>query len=379
MKLTLTLAALALLGSHAVAGGADTLQFRASQGARVLKTFELQHELRIDDMGSIEGDLPFRSDGTGGWVSATHKVQYVDEYKVACEGLPRDFRRVVRDASGVAKANVVFATGEVRPEASRSSSALKRQVLEFQYVEEERDWSRAFEKVDGEEDLLGKLRGEFELLALLPPGPVEPGASWPVDLQRFREVLVPGGDLQLVPEGGTMFGRMIEIGVGGDFADYYVPQGGEIVATYKGRRQVTVVEGTPPLVADAGVIELAINFVSLADRKYLYRMAMPQTERRENAKVDDVPLEYTFVGTGELLWDIEGGRALSLTIDGQEGYTSTVVKTRFDRPKPERFAQQSRFSGPLKLKVEFSDGSTVADEPERVNPKADVSGKRKKK
>lgn len=364
MKHILSIASFTLLASLAHAGGADTLRFKATAGARVLKSFEAKHELRIDDMGAIEGDLPFRSDGTGGWVSTTHKVQYVDEYKLDCEGLPLDFVRAVRDASTVGEAKVVFATGEVRPEASRSSSALKRQVLEFHYVDEERDWSRAFAKIDGEEDLLESLRGEFELLALLPPGPVEPGASWPVDLQRFREVLAPGGDLKLVPEGGSMFGRMIEIGVGGDFADFYVPQGGEIVATYKGRRSVTVVEGTPPLVVEAGVIELAVNFVSLADRKYLYRMAMPQTERRENAKVDDVPLEYTFLGTGELLWDIEGGRALSLKLEGQEGYISTVTKTRFDRPKPERYSQQSRFSGPLKLQITFEDGSNVPNLPE---------------
>lgn len=378
MKHILSIASFTLLAALAQAGGADTLRFKATAGARVLKSYELKHELRIDDMGAIEGDLPFRSDGTGGWISSTHKVQYVDEYKLDCEGLPLDFVRAVRDASTVGEAKVVFATGEVRPEASRSSSALKRQVLEFHYVDEERDWSRAFSKVDGEEDLLESLRGEFELLALLPPGPVEPGASWPVDLQRFREVLVPGGDLKLVPEGGSMFGRMMEIGVGGDFADFYVPQGGEIVATYKGRRSVTVVEGTPPLVVEAGVIELSVNFVSLADRKYLYRMAMPQTERRENAKVEDVPLEYTFLGTGELLWDIEGGRALSLKLEGQEGYISTVTKTRFDRPKPERYSQQSRFSGPLKLQITFADGSNVPNLPERVNPKADVSGRRKK-
>lgn len=378
MKHLLPFVSLTLFASLAHAGDADTLRFKAKAGTRVLKSFELKHELRIDDMGAIEGDLPFRSDGTGGWISSTHTVQYVDEYKLDCDDLPRNFLRAVRGAQGVGEAKVVFATGEVRPEASRSSSALNRQVLEFQYVEEERDWSRAYVKVDGEEELLEGLHGEFELLALLPPGPVEPGASWPVDLWRFREVLVPGGDLKLVPEGGSMFGRMMEIGVGGDFADFYVPQGGEIVATYKGRRPVTVVEGTPPLVVEAGVIELAVNFVSLADREYLYRMAMPQTERRESAKLEEVPLEYTFLGTGELLWDIEGGRALSLTLEGQEGYMSTVTKTRFDRPKPERYSQQSRFSGPLKLQITFADGSNVSNLPERVNPKADVSRRRKK-
>ncbi|MBM3990472.1 MAG: hypothetical protein FJ298_05615 [Planctomycetes bacterium] len=378
MKQAIHFVSLGLLATLAHAGGADTLRFKATTGSRVHKRFEANHELRIDDMGAIEGDLPFRSDGTGGWISSTHKVEFVDEYKLDCEGLPLDFARAVREVSTVGKASVVFASGEVRPEASRSSSALKRQVLDFHYVEEERDWSRCYAKVDGEEDLLGRLRGEFELLALLPPGPVEPGASWSVDLERFREVLAPGGDHQLVPEGGSMFGRMIEVGVGGDFADFYAPVGGEIKATYKGRRPVTLVEGTPPLVVEAGVIELAVNFVSLADRKYLYRMAMPQTERRENAYVDDVPLEYTFLGSGELLWDIDGGRAISFKLEGNEGFISTVTKTRFDRPKPERYSQQSRFSGPLKLQITFADGSAVPNLPERVNPKADVTGRRKR-
>ncbi|MFM7298065.1 MAG: hypothetical protein ACKO4Q_12700, partial [Planctomycetota bacterium] len=108
MKQAIPFVSLALLASFAHAGGADTLRFKASAGARVLKTFELQHELRIDDMGAIEGDLPFRSDGTGGWMSTTHKVEYVDEYKLDCEGLPLDFVRAVRDATAVGKANVVF-------------------------------------------------------------------------------------------------------------------------------------------------------------------------------------------------------------------------------------------------------------------------------
>lgn len=371
------LAALALVALPATALAGDKFEFRAAAGARVLKTATVVHELRIDDMGQSVGDLPFVSDGRGGWLSVTQRTEFLDEYTEASTGLPQVFKRAVREALLTGKSSLTSVAGESRPEGSRMSSALQRQVLEFRWVEGEKDWSRCFEKVDAEESLLRELRGEFELLALLPPTEVEPGATWTVDLARFREVLCPGGTLQMIPEGGSLFGRTLKIGVGGDFADYYAPAGGEIKATYKGRRAVQIGEGEPAPQVQAGVIALELHIVSLTDRKQLYRMAMPPTERRENAKVESVPLEYTLAGTAELLWDFDRGRALSFRLEGQEGYVSTVNKTRFNTAKPEPYAQRTTLSGPVKYTIEFTDGTNVELLPEKVNPRAD-SQRRKK-
>lgn len=371
------LAALALVALPASALAGDKFEFRAEAGARVLKTATVVHELRIDDMGQSTGDLPFVSDGRGGWLSVTQRTEFLDEYTEASTGLPRAFKRAVREANLTGKSSLTVAAGEMRPEGSRMSSALQRQILEFRWVDDEKDWSRCFEKVDAEESLLRELRGEFELLALLPPGEVEPGATWTVDLARFRDVLCPGGNLQLIPEGGSLFGRTLKIGVGGNYADYYEPVGGEIKATYKGRRAVQTGEGEPAPQVQAGVIALELHIVSLTDRKQLYRMAMPPAERRENAKVETVPLEYTLAGTAELLWDLDHGRALSFRLEGQEGYVSTVNKTRYNTAKPEPYAQRTMLSGPVKYGIDFTDGTNVELLPEKVNPRAD-SQRRKK-
>ena len=369
----LSLVALALIALPAVAVAGDKLEFRAEAGARVLKTAAVVHELRIDEMGWSLGELPFAPDGRGGWVSVTQRTEFLDEYTDAATGFPRTFKRAVREANLLGKSSVSSSAGAARSETSRLSSALQRQLVEFRWIEEERDWSRCFEKIDAEESLLRELRGEFELLALLPAGEVEPGASWPVDLVRFREVLCPGGNLQLIPEGGSLFGRTLEVGVGGDFADHYRPVGGEIVATYSGRRTVSVGEGPAAHQVQAGVIALELHVVSLTDRRQLYRSAMPPGERRENAKVESVPLEWTLAGTAELLWDLERGRALSFRLEGQESFVSTVHKTRYGSAKPEPYAQRATLSGPVKLEIHFTDGANLEWMPERVNPRADSS------
>lgn len=371
------LALAVLCAAPCVAHAGDTFTFRAEPGARVLKTYKLQHELRIDDMGVIVGDLPFVSDKSGGWISSSHTVQYLDEYSRAAQGRPLDFKRHVREATGQGKANVTRQSGEVLQDNSRSVSPLKRQNVEFRWVEAEGDWSRCYEKIDAEEEWLAKLRGEFELLALLPPGAVEPGDSWKVELESFRSVLVPGGDLLLTPQGDNLFGRLMELGVGGDFADFYAPQGGVIEATYRGRRAVTDGAGEAARNVEAGVIELALNITSRADRTQLYRMAMPQEERREPSRLEEAPIEYTLNGKGELLWDFERGRALSLSIEGQEGFVASVTKTRFDGASETRYAQRSVYSGPLRLTVSFEDGAGVGTEPEKVNPKIDPTRGRK--
>lgn len=124
-----------------------------------------------------------------------------------------------------------------------------------------------------------------------------------------------------------------------------------------------------------GVVDSQINVVSSTDRAALYRMAMPQEERREVARLDGVPSEYT--GTAELLWDFAHKRAHSLRVAGQEGFSVTVQKTRFDGREEHRFAQQSRYSGPLTYEVTFSDGAALESESELDNPKLQNRPKRK--
>ena len=373
------LALLTLAPLGAFQAPADRLAFRVQPGTRLLKSYKTSHELRIDDMGLIMDDLPFVSERAGGWVSSSERVEFVDEYLQTRENLPLEFRRSIRDAGASGKANVTRQNGQKIDEPSRSSSPLRQQNIHFQWIEDERDWSRSYEKVDAEEEWLAPLQGEFELLPLLPPGEVKPGDTWSVDLGRFKNVLAPGGDLQLVPSGGSLFGRLMEIGVGGDYADFYAPAGGSIQATYKGTREVALGEGDAATRLIVGVVELQLNLASSADRTALYRMAMPEEERREAARLENVTLEYTLTGTGELLWNGAGGHFHSLTIEGQEGFIASVHKTRFDGREQHKVISQSHYSGPVKIELSCVDGSSVGPETELDNPKLKGGGKRKKR
>ena len=372
----LALAALCLLVPRAAAAG-DRLTFEVAPGTKLLKKYVAKHELRIDDMGMQLDDLPYVSDKTGGWVSTTQRIEFLDEYVACAPNNPLEFTRSIRDVLANGKANVARRSGQVLDENSRSSSPLRQQTIRFRWIPEERDWSRCYERIDAEEEWLAPLHGEFELLSLLPPGEVAPGDTWPVDIAAFRHVLAPGGNLQMVPSGGSLFGRLMELGVGGDYADFFQPVGGSIEATYKGRRSLQLAEGDATRELEVAVVSLHVNVASAADRTELYRMAMPEDERRENARLDGVSVEYSLMGDGELLWDLAAGHFHSLELSGQEGFVASIAKTRYDGREEHRVAQISRFSGPLTLSIRCSDGA-AADEPgERANPKQGGGRKRK--
>ena len=363
----LAFAVVASLGLPAAAQ--DRLAFDVAPGTKLLKTYRASHELRIDDMGELLDDLPFVSNRTGGWISSWQRVEYLDDYQEVGGGRPLVFTRTIRDGTASGSGVATRANGVRQDDSSRSASPLRQQTVRFQWVPEERDWSRCYERIDAEEDWLGALHGEFELLPLLPAGPVSTGDTWNVDLAHVRDVFAPGGDLKLTPAGSNMFGRTMELGIGGDFADFMgADVGGEVKATYQGRRSVPREEGGTEQL-ECGVVALEINLSLQSDRTQLYRTAMPAEERREAARLDSVTLEYTLLGRGELLWDLAGGHFHALTIEGQQGFVATIWKTRFDGREQHKSGQQSRYSGPLVLEAVCEDGSNVDPVKPRDNPK----------
>jgi hypothetical protein len=98
------------------------LSFHVAPGTKLLKTCKVSHELRIDDIGMIMDELPFVSERSGGWISSSQSIEFVDDYLQTREGLPLEFRRAIRDASASGKANVTRQNGQVIPDSSRSVS-----------------------------------------------------------------------------------------------------------------------------------------------------------------------------------------------------------------------------------------------------------------
>ena len=366
----LLLCACAALDATATAQSApDQLVFEVAPGTKLLKIFRATHELRIDDVGELYDDLPFVSNKTGGWLSSWQRLEFLDDY-ARCElGRPLEFRRTIRDATAVGKVSATRPGGMRQEDNSKSMSPLRLQTVRFEWVPEEHDWSRCFDKVDADEEWLDELHGDYDLLGLLPGKPVASGDSWSIELGYLRRVFAPGGNLKLVPAGHNLFGRTMELGVGGDFADFLgADVKGEVKALYKGRRDVALDEaGTQKL--ECGVIELTLNLVVSADRTQLYRSAMPGEERREPSRLESCTVEYSFTGSGELLWDLANKHFHTLKLEGQEGFVATVWKARSDGKENHRLGQLSRYSGPLVLEALCEDGAGVDPSKASDNPK----------
>jgi hypothetical protein len=226
------------------------------------------------------------------------------------------------------------------------TDTLQRSVL-FTWIGAENDWAARYQTHDGEESYLEGLRFDMDYTAALPTGPVAVGASWEIESARIRDLLAPGGNLLLTPRGGGIFGRSMEIGLGGDFADYLTtaPVVKEARATFQELREV----GGSKL----AVVAVRLAFSDLADRSELYFTARTKEEKREPAKLEGCSLAYEVDGNGELLWNLDGGWAQSFTFTGKESFTMQVDKSFSSGGKePVQMGQRSQFGGAVSFRYE---------------------------
>jgi len=76
-------------------------------------------------------------------------------------------------------------------------------VVVFSWDEDEEQYTAAFhEDSEGDEDLLEDLWGDADLLGFLPEDEVEEGDSWEPDVEAFKRLLSPGGDLVFLDDEG---------------------------------------------------------------------------------------------------------------------------------------------------------------------------------
>lgn len=380
------LPALLLLSSALAAapqGGETEIRFAAEDGSRLLKTITWKHELNLDEMGSTRSGSDLMRENVGGWLSGSMTKVYVDEYLSVADGRPQLLRRLIRNMTGHGKVNISGARGRVE-ERTVFTSPMKGLSLLLTWVEQEGEYGRMYEELDGDELLLKELSGDIDLLGLLPSGPVAEGATWEVAASSMRDVLAPGGNLGAIPSDEGFFPRMMEVGIGGDLADVLGQRvTGTVLATYTGER----------IIDDRSLarIELAIDLKSKRDRTGAYRAGMQREERQESATLRHVSLDYTLVGTAELLWDLEGGHFDSFEVVGNEAFTAQVYKLRSEGAEPFESTQVVTFSGGFELdytqrklkpasEVEDDDAADdEADAPVQVGGGKNKRGKRGKK
>jgi len=144
------------------------------------------------------------------------------------------------------------------------------------------DYTASFAAEDaGDDELLEDLVATLDLEGFLPPGPVEEGDEWKVDVDVLLALETPGGDVHLRPEEGEFGGIMDH---GADMLDEEATDvEGEIVAKFVGMREEDGVR--------LAAIELSVDVTTISD----------MTEAMQ-AMEDDVPDD---VPEGMVMPDIE--------------------------------------------------------------------------
>jgi hypothetical protein len=329
--------------------GAEGMRFQPADGSVLVKRFNIGHELNLDSVGQVFDGGPFQAERLTSTISTWFTLTAEDRYLELSDGRGRRLRRTYLDLGGGGKLNMRPEGFPQQPEQDAVLvSPLRNRSVDFTWIDAEQDWSRCWSTEHFDEEWLAGIRGDMDLLALLPPGEVAEGQGWELPIGAVRALLAPGGNHLITPRTPNVFSRTIEVGVGGDFSEILGPDLlGRLTATFTGVREQ---DGKR-----LAVVELSIEGLqSFADRTALYRTAMPEEERREQTRLVTVLLEYRLDARGELLWDLDAGHAHSVELSGEETFINSMTKELPTQGRLARIDAQATFSGTLTLSFEVA-------------------------
>lgn len=315
---TLILGALAVTAPLLVASkpNAIKLTFSPAAGSSLTKTFSNSVEFALDDMTmlmngeenpmmpQIEMDMAMES-----------TVSVTDTYDSISRGKPTKLTRTFDEISTEMDISmVVDAMGQVQEEnpTGSGSSDLEGETVVFTWDADDDEYVVSFPEDEGDDDLLENLVEDMDLRALLPKDEVSEGDSWDLPLVSLIDILGPGGDLKLdfemdgqevsggpPPEMMVNFREMM-----GDMLE------GEATATFAG---MTEVDG-----ARLAVIEIEIEIDTAKDMSELIMELMgEELPEGMDFNLDRVDVEFAYEASGQCLWNVAGGHAHSLSLEGE--------------------------------------------------------------
>lgn len=295
----------------------EKLAFQPSAGATVTKTFTIGGDFALDelslivngqDVGGMIGELALS-------LKQENRYEITDTYKAVAGGRPTELLRTFDALSSRMTMELTPAPDEL-PEFE-SASALEGKTVAFRWDEEKQTYERSFTGEGGDEALLEKLEEDMDLRVFLPEGEKDENESWTIELARLESIVMPGGNLSLLPtdaqmdEEGMKVFEEIFAGFGEEIADLL---DGACTCTYKGARE----EGGARLAEIAIELEVAttLDLSEVLDKAI--RAAIDQSGAGEMVEftLDTADLNLDFDGAGTLLWDLGAGRVHSFQLVG---------------------------------------------------------------
>lgn len=342
------------------------IRFQPAEGLELKKLFKHSHELNVDGISRYrDAGTPTDLDVTG-WVSTDSLIVMRDHYVAVDEGgtasLSRLFQRILHKGKATMSSG---GSGQFESKMTGGSPLEGRTVL-FNRQAEGAEHARRLEFFDGPEDILAPIREDMDAKGILPDGPVVEGDFWYLDSIDLLELLAPGGDLNIYPLGFSEFSRLVKLGGGGALGDMLTLDSiGSATVVYGGKREVDGVS--------MGILHLSsISLNSVVDQTDAYRDAMPAEERDRPGLMRQCIFEFSMIGEGEVLWNLEGGYMHSLEIEGQESVGMLVSKEFKDVGAPAYIeTERTTLSGKISFDHKFSIAPPHDEDPHhRERPEA---------
>ena len=272
------------------------LAFAPEEGARLVERFEHRWKVELVDQEVVvtfDGeeveqavpDAQLRLD-------SEEVVVFETVYAGVEDGRAARVRRTYDTLSSRTTRSLVDAEGGEQDSREEGASELEGTTVVFTWDQDEEAYARSFEEDDDDADpaLLEDLEAEHVLAVFLPRHEVEEGDEWDVELDAFRSISSPGGDLAIVQESDREDAD--------EFREaFYDGLEGTITARHAGLREGLV------------VLELALELETRTEHESEF-----EGEGGEGTAVET--LEFAFALEGELLWDVEAGHARALELAG---------------------------------------------------------------
>jgi hypothetical protein len=327
MRTLCTAAVLAALSSTslALATDAERLEFAPPEGLRINKTFVLRHSLVVVEDQLLGKDYEQMSQDqleleSGLWMALNDTFQKVDG------GRPTVFRRRFENVHLEAQAAMPSPTGP-KTDLLQATSPLTDKSVIFTWIDEDGEYGRYYDVLDGVEEVLPRIAVDMNLAFLVPGREVAVGEQWSIPPAATRDLFGFGGDLPLdfTRDADILLARSLMFGVGGSLWHAYdAPPQGKVTAVFQ---EVRTIAGRR-----MAAVKLSVDLTIDVDQTELARATRNAIEITGGIEVDRAGLKIGLKGDGELLWDLERNVPHKLELVCEENVETTRETHRGDLP-----------------------------------------------
>lgn len=358
LRPTLLLAVPVLAGAtFALEGrGAERVVFAPQEGTKVTKTFENTMAMTLDNMDMLMNgeEAPMMGDMQME-MNTIQRLSVVDEYVKMGEGRPATLRRTFDEVAMEMDMDIsmeVMGTVQEQSPTGTGTSALEGKTVVFEL--EDGTYVKTYpEGEEGAVDVLDGLAEDLDLRGLLPTsGSAEVGESWDIALPGLIDIFAPGGDLawEIEMDGMGMGGPGgMDPGMMSQMREFFGEQ-------IEGEARGTLTEIREADGARIAVIDLLIEIDTSADMSELMSEQMANNDQMPPGMeivIDRADMEFRVESSGQLLWNLTAGHAVSLELEGDNDIAQDVEMSMDMQGQAIDMEMAMEMTGTTKTSVRF--------------------------